>query len=157
MDTQIVEVIGRNHLITELLRAGLEVAEPVRDRGIDLIAYADLDARLPSFTACPIQMKASTWESFSIDAKYEAFPNLIIAHVWHVSDSGTPLTYALTYAESLAIGTAMGWTSTSSWNGGSYTTTRPSKRLRVLLESHVMTPARWWAKVTGEIASTLSE
>src|SRR5438876_7603876 len=46
VDTQIVELIGRHHLTAELLRAGLEVATPVRDRGIDLIAYADIDKRL---------------------------------------------------------------------------------------------------------------
>ena len=39
MDTQMIEIMGRNRLIDELLRAGLEVALPLRDRGIDLIAY----------------------------------------------------------------------------------------------------------------------
>ncbi|MGA3024700.1 MAG: hypothetical protein ABSF98_08030 [Bryobacteraceae bacterium] len=40
-DSQVVKVLGRNLLIAELLGAGLEVALPIRDRGIDLIAYAD--------------------------------------------------------------------------------------------------------------------
>lgn len=43
VDTQLVELAGRNWLASELLRAGLEVARPERDRGIDLIAYVDLD------------------------------------------------------------------------------------------------------------------
>lgn len=43
VDSQVVELLGRNRLIDELLRAGLEVAVPERDRGIDLIAYLDLD------------------------------------------------------------------------------------------------------------------
>jgi hypothetical protein len=43
MDTQLTELIGRNWLVNELLRAGLEVATPLRDRGIDLIAYFDLE------------------------------------------------------------------------------------------------------------------
>ena len=42
MDSQVVEVLGRNRLVSDLLQAGLEVALPVRDRGVDLIAYADL-------------------------------------------------------------------------------------------------------------------
>lgn len=151
MDPQVIEVLGRGHLISELLRAGLEVAEPVRDRGVDLIAYSDLDATLTVFVACPIQMKASAAESFSIDAKYAAFPNLIIAHVWHVNDDEVPITFALTYPESLAMASALGWTDTASWAKGYYTTTSPSERLRALLAPHLMTPASWRTKVTGEI------
>lgn len=45
-DSQVVELLGRNRLIEELLLAGLEVALPLRDRRIDLIAYADLAARV---------------------------------------------------------------------------------------------------------------
>ncbi|MER6951013.1 hypothetical protein ABT294_44070 [Nonomuraea sp. NPDC000554] len=32
--------IGRNRLVGELVRAGLEVADPVRDNGVDLLASA---------------------------------------------------------------------------------------------------------------------
>lgn len=38
LDTQQVEIIGRHWLIGELVRAGLEAAEPVRDKGVDLLA-----------------------------------------------------------------------------------------------------------------------
>jgi hypothetical protein len=31
-DSQIVEIVGRNWLVTELYRSGLEVARPERDR-----------------------------------------------------------------------------------------------------------------------------
>ena len=34
MDTQVMELLGPNRLVTELLRAGLEIAVPIRDRGI---------------------------------------------------------------------------------------------------------------------------
>src|SRR2546428_6735492 len=37
MDSQIVEILGRNHLVSEVLRAGLEGSLPVRDRRIHLI------------------------------------------------------------------------------------------------------------------------
>src|SRR5437660_905735 len=77
MDTQIVELLGRHQLINELLRAELEVAVPARDRGIDLIAYADLGTKVEKFAACPIQMKAALSASFSIESKYQKFPNLI--------------------------------------------------------------------------------
>jgi len=45
MDPQLVELAGRNWLTSQLLQAGLEVARPERDRGIDLIAYRDMDER----------------------------------------------------------------------------------------------------------------
>jgi len=75
-DSQVVELLGRNRLIEELLLAGLEVALPMRDRGIDLIAYADLAARVESFAACPIQMKASSEAAFGLHSKYGRVRNL---------------------------------------------------------------------------------
>ena len=59
MDKQVTELVGRSKLVAELLRSGIEVAIPERDRGIDLIAYLDLDLRAAHFVARPIQMKAS--------------------------------------------------------------------------------------------------
>ncbi|MBN1885820.1 MAG: hypothetical protein JW876_09910 [Candidatus Krumholzibacteriota bacterium] len=60
MDTQVIELLGRNRIIDELLRAGLEVALPERDRGIDPVAYADLESKVDAFVARPIQMKAAS-------------------------------------------------------------------------------------------------
>ena len=34
-DSQVIELLGRNLLVAELLQAGLEVALPIRDRGLD--------------------------------------------------------------------------------------------------------------------------
>jgi hypothetical protein len=85
------------------LRDGLDVAVPARDRGIDLIAYFDLSSNVKEFVARPIQMKASSEESFSIDRKYKRVANLIIAYVWHVHDPNATVTYALTYEEALAV------------------------------------------------------
>jgi len=83
-DSQRVELLGRNRLIAELLRDNLEVALPVRDRGIDLIAYADLSENVTTYVARPIQMKAAWTQGFGIDRKYEKFPDLVIAYVWHL-------------------------------------------------------------------------
>jgi hypothetical protein len=41
-DSQRVEIMGRHRLNNELIAAGLEVAVPICDRGVDLIAYADV-------------------------------------------------------------------------------------------------------------------
>ncbi len=79
MDSQTVEIIGRNYLVSQLVSAGLEVARPERDRGVDLIAYVDLDEAGGGFVACPIQMKAATKASFAVDRKYEKLTKLLFA------------------------------------------------------------------------------
>jgi len=73
-DTQLTEIFGRNRLINDLLRSGVEVATPARDRGVDLIAYLDIDEQIGRFVAVPIQIKTATQRSFSIDRKYSKFP-----------------------------------------------------------------------------------
>jgi predicted methyltransferase MtxX (methanogen marker protein 4) len=40
---QQIEIMGRNRLVNELIAAGIAVAVPLRDRGIDVIAYGDRD------------------------------------------------------------------------------------------------------------------
>jgi hypothetical protein len=146
MDSQLIELVGRQRLIVELLRADLEVALPMRDRGIDLIVYADL--RVASFRAVPIQMKAASESCFAVDQKYSKFPNLLIAYVWNVQDAGRAVTYALTYAEAVQVATVMGYTATKSWHCGIYTTTRPSQRLLELLEPFRMTTDKWRLRIS---------
>lgn len=85
-DSQQVELLGRNRLIDELLRDNLEIALPIRDRGIDLIAYADSGEDVTVYSARPIQMKASWTRGFGLYRKYEKFPDLLIAYVWHLND-----------------------------------------------------------------------
>lgn len=157
MDTQLVEIIGRQRLISDLLTAGLEIALPIRDRGIDLIAYADLRDQVARFTACPIQMKAAIGASFSIDRKYARFPNLLIAYVWHVSEPRNIETYALTHDESLAVAEEMGYTATESWRRGFYTANRPSRKLVTLLEPYRMDRQRWWSRVVQIQSSAQSQ
>ena len=82
MDTQTIEILGRNRLVDELLMAGLEVALPLRDRGVDLIAYVELPSVASKFIAVPIQMRAASTRAFSLDAKYAKVSNLVMAYVW---------------------------------------------------------------------------
>lgn len=42
LDTQQTEIMGRNRLVNELIAAGIEVSIPIRDSGIDVIAYRAL-------------------------------------------------------------------------------------------------------------------
>ena len=66
-DSQVVEIAGRNWLVSQLYLAGVEVARPERDHGIDLIAFLDRGR----FIACPIQVKASSQKSFDVQRRFE--------------------------------------------------------------------------------------
>src|SRR5207302_8738000 len=98
-DSQQVELMGRNRLVNELIAAGVEVSIPIRDRGIDVIAYLDRDDDLGRFIAVPIQMKASSKPRFGVDQKYRRTKNILLAFVWKVGQVGKEQTYAMTYPE----------------------------------------------------------
>lgn len=151
LDTQVVELMGRHRLMNELLRDGLEVAAPIRDRGVDVIAYADLSVQVARFSAKPIQMKAFSTAGFSVATKYSRISDLLMAYVWHVNEQSPAVTYALTYADAVKVGEAMGWTETNAWkDGGVYSTTKPSERLKALIEPFRVIPGRWRSLVLGE-------
>jgi hypothetical protein len=144
-DSQVIEQLGKNLLIEQLLRAKIEIAEPIRDRGIDLIAYLDNEL---SFKAIPIQLKASSNCSFNIDKKYLKFPDLLIAYVWNVDNEKETVVYILTYKEAMQVATEMGYTNTASWKKGSYTTTKPSQKLLNLLSKYQVKENIWYEKVS---------
>jgi hypothetical protein len=147
MDSQTVEIIGRNLLVSWLVRDGLEVAKPERDHGVDLVAYLDLDETGGGFVACPIQMKAASAASFSLFRKYDRFARLMLVHVWYVHEPERACAYALSYPEALGVADEMGWTATASWDRSGYSTTRPSQRLLRMLEPFRMGRGTWKAKV----------
>jgi len=144
MDTQIVEILGRHRLIDELLSAGVEVAEPVRDHGIALIAYVEREP----FNARPLQLKVSSQRSFAIDRKYVTFANLLLVFVWNIGNDGDVEIYALTYGEALAVGEQMGWTKTKSWSDGKYVTSNPSQELVRVLQDYRIESGQWRQRLT---------
>lgn len=143
MDAETLALIGRNRLVNELLEAGIEVALPMRDKGIDLFAY--LDTKETTVVA-PIRLRASSGRSFAIDQKLEKVPRLIHAFVWGVG-TDKPTTYALTHKEALGVADAMGYTITQAWQRGLYATQQPSKNLVEQLERFQMTPDAWVKKL----------
>ena len=153
MDSQRVELLGRNLLISELICAGLEVAISMRDRGVDLVAYADQTSRVEAFVAVPIQMKAASKRSFGIDRKYAKIANLLLVHVWNVESPSEVAIFALRYPEALALAERKGWTATSSWERGAYSNSNPGKELREMLEPYRMTTEKWWSTVVGAYAA----
>lgn len=134
-DSQLVEIAGKHLLISRLVAAGFEVAEPLRDKGIDLIICRDEDR----FRAYPLQMKASTQESFSLDRKYEKFSNLRIAYVWNVKAADKGEVYLLTFHQALKVMEAKGYSKTDSWTkNGYYFVRNAGKELKELLEPYRM-------------------
>jgi hypothetical protein len=139
-DSQLVEIAGKHLLISRLVAAGLEVAEPLRDRGIDLIVYRDEE----KFNASPLQMKASTYESFSLDRKYAKFPNLLIAYVWNVNAGDKGEVYLMTFDQALKVMEAKGYSKTDSWTkNGYYFVRNAGKELKELLKPYRMEAQKW--------------
>lgn len=142
MDTQQVEIIGRNLLVSACVADGLEVSQPLRDRGIDLIIFDD-NARHGQFSALPVQLKASSSRSFSVHAKYAKFPNLLMAYTWYSDNPVDARLYIMTYKDALRIADATGWLNTPSWiNGGGYSTQAPSKKIETMLLEYEYIPGR---------------
>jgi hypothetical protein len=107
MDGPTAEIIVRKYLVTMLVRDGLEVARPERDRGIDLIAYLALE-ETGGFIGCPIQTNTATKAFFSLVQKYARIPRLLLAYVWHVQNPDTACAYALSYPAAFAVAEQIG-------------------------------------------------
>ncbi len=149
--SQTVEIVGRNWLISQLYRAGIEVARPERDHGIDLIAFLDLDKR-KRFVAFPVQMKAAQKESFTVYKRFGNFPNLRLVYIWNLSGP-EPSAYCLTYPEAEGVARQINWTRTLSWKTGAsgnnrpgYSTSRPTPKLKALLAPYAMKSPDDWRK-----------
>jgi len=143
-DSQLVEIAGKHLLISRLVAAGFEVAEPLRDKGIDLIVYRGEQ----EFTAWPIQMKASTKESFSLDRKYGNIPNLLLAYVWNVNAANQGEVYLLTYSDAEKIMQLKGYAKTDSWmKKDCYFIRSAGAELKELLKQFGMTAEQWQQKI----------
>ena len=139
MDTQQVELLGRNFLVSLFVAENIEIAEPVRDKGIDLIAFKD-SLEMGSFQAIPIQMKAFSGRGFSVHAKYEKFPRLLMAYIWNVREPLKTEAVIMTYKEAFEVATILRWTQTPSWERGGYSVTQAGKRVLQELEPYKYKP-----------------
>jgi hypothetical protein len=144
-DTQVVEAIGRNLLVNQLLISNIEVAYPIRDRGVDLIVYNEKELSKKSFQAIPLQLKTYTERGFSIDKKYAEIQRLVLVYVWHATNENTALFFALNYTEAVAVADEMGWTKTPSWTKpkGSWSTSKSSMKLTNLLMKYKVSNSNW--------------
>jgi hypothetical protein len=153
IDSQLLEIAGRHRLIEQLLEAGIEVSLPIRDRGIDLIAYIDVDHDSKQFLSVPIQMKAASQAIFSINQRYSRFPDLLLAYVWYASDPAKTVVYVMTQAEAMQIGDELGFTQTHSWKKGTYVVTKPSARLISRLDPFKSNSVLWRKRLSSAARS----
>ncbi len=155
-DTQLIELAGRHLVISQMTSDGLQVAIPVRDHGVDLVAYSDKDLS-GHFLACPIQLKVGSGRRFGLDRKYQSFSNLLIVYVWDVNSATKQTTiYALTYQEAEEIFIKKGHHLSASWKeNDAYSIPKPDKRLLDLLTQYEMRPGKWKACVERALKADL--
>jgi len=140
MDTQQIEIVGRSAVISQLTQAGIEVATPERDNGIDLIGFVNSEDHLRMI---PMQLKCSLKTSFSIDKKYQKFKDILLVYVWYCATE-KPEVFALTYQQVVKEVSKKSWIHTNSWiKNGLYSTSKASKDLCKSLEKYKMTPEKW--------------
>lgn len=146
-DSQLTEIAGKHLLIAHLINAGFEVAEPIRDKGIDLVAYRGAPGS-DEFVAWPIQLKASAHESFSLERKYASLPRLLIAYVWNVNTPDRSEIYVLTFEDAVEVLEKKKYAQTESWTkAGRYFVRDAGEELKEHLEPFRMTRERWQEKL----------
>ena len=159
MDKQQIGIIGKHLLIANLLAAGLEVAEPIRDHGIDLIVFRDGNEgseKRVKFVARPIQLKTSSKKTFELYRKYDRFDELRIVYVWNAEGiwdeeyPSKPIIFCLKYKEAEEILKAGEHTETISWNsGGHWFTNSPSGPMEERLKDYQIRTPHDWPKKLG--------
>lgn len=147
MDMQQIGLIGKHILLEKLIDANFEVAQPIRDHGIDLIICNDKD----QFQTWPIQLKTASEESFSLDEKYKSFPNLRFVYAWKITKRSNAEFYVLTYKQAFCAFKAAqkrgDFEKSDSWkNHKSYSTTKPSAELKKELAKYKVKTKEDWQK-----------
>lgn len=132
LDTKQVELIATSWLEFQLMKNGFEVARPLRDKEIDLIAYTDNPDC--EFSAHPIQIKSARNKTFSLDKKYRD-RSIVMAYIWGAT-TDRPELFLVPFSKALNLLSLIGDAPTSdSWAlKGQYSTQRPSKKLTKKLE-----------------------
>ena len=138
-----IEMLGRNHLIAQLVKADVHVAVPMWDQGVDLIAYYESKS---GFIARPLQLKASKATRWGVYKKYAQIKDLLIVHIWHVAKCSDVEIYAMSYPEAERLleqtstyATAITYTKP----GGHYDTANITPTLRLRLDEFKMFPENW--------------
>jgi hypothetical protein len=147
--SNIIEVLGRNHLIAQLVEDDVHAAVPLWDQGVDLVAYF---ARVGRLVARPLQLKVSETSRWGVYKKYAEIEDLLMVHIWHVKQSSAVEIYAMSYleAKSLLEKTST-YAQTETWKKpmGHYDTSpiRTNTPLWLSLQPFRMGKGKWQARL----------
>ena len=139
---------GEMLVAAELMRRGVEVAVPVVDIGVDLLAYRLDGAHGVPTRLVPIQVKAYSGTGYHFQRRwFERAPGVVLVSVWHTAT--TPEFYVL---ESVArVEEVLGRHAQSpSWTDqGVYTVTNGAKGDRnwTSMQPH----ADRWERIIGQL------
>jgi hypothetical protein len=108
-----IELLGRNHLVAQLIEDDVHAAVPMWDQGVDLLAYYGGTDRL---VARPLQLKVAETTRWGVYQKYEKVQGLLMVYIWNVRRSADIEIYAMSYTEALNHLTTSGpYTNSKSW------------------------------------------
>jgi hypothetical protein len=141
-DAQLIGIAGQNWLVSQLIQCGIEVAMPVRDKGIDLIAYVETQG----FRACRIQIKVSRGSAFKVYR--EGYSGMLMVYIWHIYDPQKTVAFAMKTAEARRIVKANKWDENPCWTkeGGYWRVPRVAQEsyfYRRYLHDHKMDLDKW--------------
>jgi hypothetical protein len=139
----VIELLGRNHLIVQLLEGDVHAAVPMWDQGVDLIAYYGGNGQL---IARPLQLKAAKDTRWGLHKKYASTQELLIVYIWNVTNSNEVETFCMNYAEAEELIVRHKYAESNTWKKplGHYdTTVGGTSELRKSLQPFLMTPKKW--------------
>jgi hypothetical protein len=139
-----VELAGRSWVTSRLLAHDLQVATPVVDSGVDLIAFNEVG--VGGIRALPIQLKCATTEAFSLDRKYEG-RGITMIYVWYAFTD--PSAFILSYEEALEVLGSKAASTPSFSDRGAYSASYVSKRRK----EQLMPFLNRWAWLSERVAS----
>lgn len=93
------EATAIHWLEKKLAKEGFGSARPVKDHGIDLIAYTDIGNN--KFHAVPLQVKAADEARFVVERKY-AGRGIVMTYIWH-AHSRTPRLFLVPYEDAVKM------------------------------------------------------
>lgn len=157
MDAMTLRLLGRNRVIDDLLRAGLQSALPLVDgTGVDLFAFGVPRAAHEPWISAPVRVRASSGRAFAIDEGAERIPGLLHAFVWGLGGSDERV-YVLDHREARTIAEQMGFALPQTGQFALYDHQAPSRSLMELIEPYRTGSDRWRDRLSEVVMDSMLE
>ena len=115
----------------ELLRRGVDVANPAYDKGIDLFAYRETDLT----KVVPIQVKARAGTGYNFQRSWFKFEGLVLVHVWRTQ--AEPEFYIFCRLDEVEQALGPTFSKSKSWAvDGGYNVTNPGPDAIARMQRH---------------------